>query len=57
MTYPCTTCLERDKCEDKRSCRSWLKYREQRKADVENNKKKREHMLKVMEGARGKNNG
>ena len=57
MTYPCTTCLERDKCEDKRSCRSWLKYREQRKDDVEKNKKKREHMLKVMEGAKEKNNG
>lgn len=57
MTYPCTTCLERDKCEDERNCRSWLKYREQRKADVEKNKKKREHMLKVMEGAKEKNNG
>ena len=57
MTYPCTTCLERDKCEDERNCRSWLKYREQRKDDVEKNKKKREHMLKVMEGAKEKNNG
>lgn len=57
MTYPCTACLEKDKCEDNRSCRSWLKYREQRKDDVEKNKKKREHMLKVMEGAKEKNNG
>lgn len=52
MTYPCPKCLERDKCGDKENCRSWLKYREQRKDDVEKNKKKREHTLEVMARAK-----
>lgn len=53
MTYPCPKCLERDKCGDKENCRSWLKYKEQRKENVERNKEIRNHTFEVMEREKG----
>lgn len=41
MKHPCSTCMEKSRCEDgKAECFTFLKYRRQRKRNIEKNKER-----------------
>ena len=41
MKYPCKECMEKSRCEDgKAECFTFLQYRQQRKENIEKNKRK-----------------
>lgn len=41
MKYPCKECIEKSRCEDgKVECTTFAKYRQQRKENIEKNKRK-----------------